>query len=50
MKLIYLLFICLSLNQIKSDAICDENTLLTELRQDLADNGQLDCLRIVKVN
>src|SRR5437879_2484522 len=35
------------ISQIKSDAVCDLNLLLTEIRQDLADNGMLDCLRII---
>lgn len=30
-----------------ADAVCDENTFITELRQDIADNKQLDCLRVV---
>ena len=30
---------------VKSDAVCTEQTLLTELQQDIADNGNLDCLR-----
>ena len=33
---------------ISSDAVCDENTLITELRQDIADNHQLDCLRYIR--
>ena len=32
----------------KSDAVCDETTLVTELKQDIADNGKLDCLREVQ--
>ena len=31
-----------------SDAVCDENTFITELRQDIADNKMLDCLRVVQ--
>lgn len=33
---------------ISCDAVCDENTLITELRQDVADNNQLDCLRYIR--
>jgi hypothetical protein len=32
---------------IKTDSVCDLNMLLTEIRQDLADNGMLDCLRVI---
>ncbi len=31
------------------DAVCDENTLITELRQDILDNGKLDCTRYARV-
>jgi hypothetical protein len=31
------------------DAVCDENTLITELRQDIIDNGKLDCTRYPRV-
>ncbi len=27
------------------DTVCDEVTLLNELRQDIVDNGKLDCTR-----
>ena len=33
---------------IKSDSVCDEETLILELKQDLEDNGILDCLRVIK--
>lgn len=32
----------------KSDSVCDEEVLILELKQDLEDNGILDCLRIIK--
>ena len=32
---------------IKTDSVCDLNMLLTEINQDLADNGMLDCLRVI---
>jgi hypothetical protein len=31
------------------DAVCDENTLITELRQDIIDNGKLDCTRSARI-
>lgn len=43
----YLSFSAFLLNIIKSDSVCDLNTLIYELRQDLADNGMLDCLRVI---
>jgi hypothetical protein len=39
--LISLLFI----TQISCDSVCDEELLILELKQDLEDNGVLDCLR-----
>jgi hypothetical protein len=33
---------------IKADAVCDLRTLKIELKQDLDDNGILDCLRIIE--
>ena len=45
---ILLLFVTISLiNIAKSDAVCDLNTLLVEVKQDLKDNGMLDCLRVI---
>ena len=32
----------------KSDSVCDLNTFITEVKQDLADNGMLDCLRVIE--
>jgi len=32
---------------IKSDCVCDLETLLLEIKQDIADNGMLDCLRVI---
>jgi len=31
-----------------ADAVCDRATLIAEIRQDLADNNILDCLRIIR--
>jgi hypothetical protein len=36
------------LNLVKSDSVCDLNTLIVEIRQDLADNGMLDCQRVIE--
>lgn len=41
-------FLFLISSPVYSDAVCDENTLITELRQDVADNHQLDCLRYIR--
>jgi hypothetical protein len=32
---------------VRNDSVCDLNMLLTEIKQDLADNGMLDCLRVI---
>jgi len=42
------LIIILSLSTISSDSVCDLYTLKVEIRQDLEDNGMLDCLRIIE--
>ena len=42
LKIIFLIF---HLALVSSDAVCDEELLILELKQDLADNGILDCLR-----
>lgn len=39
-----IIIILLSSN-IKSDSVCSAQALITELNQDIADNGKLDCLR-----
>ena len=36
------------LSSIHSDAVCDLNTRLVEIKQDLSDNGMLDCLRVIE--
>jgi len=41
----FLLFFII--NVVKSDEVCDLETFLTEVRQDLKDNGMLDCLRVI---
>jgi hypothetical protein len=44
-----MIFITFSLINITlSDAVCDLNTLIVELKQDLKDNGMLDCLRVIE--
>ena len=45
LKFICLLAMVLKLKLVSGDAVCDERTLMLELRQDIADNGKLDCLR-----
>ena len=51
MKLLKEFLICLiviiSLSRYNCDSVCDLNTLIVELKQDLADNGMLDCLRVI---
>ena len=37
-----------SISVIRADAVCDLNTLKVELRQDLEDNGMLDCQRVIE--
>lgn len=39
------LFLLIALSQVKSDSVCTESILVTELIQDIKDNGKLDCLR-----
>jgi len=34
-------------SRIYSDAVCDQDTFINELKQDLADNNMLDCLRVI---
>jgi len=45
-----ILFILLLLNteRINSDSVCDLELYILELKQDLEDNGILDCLRVIK--
>jgi hypothetical protein len=43
MKKIFLLLSILAFY--KADTVCDETTLLNELRADIIDNGKLDCKR-----
>jgi hypothetical protein len=45
MKLISLFVLALALWTIEGDTVCTEEELITELRQDVDDNKQLDCLR-----
>ena len=37
----------LMISSVRSDAVCDLHTFLVEVKQDLADNGMLDCLRVI---
>src|SRR5690242_7390604 len=39
------LSLMLFVSVVKSDAVCTGPTLITELLQDIVDNGKLDCLR-----
>ncbi len=49
MKLkILFLIISISLLAVRSDSVCDLDTLRMELKQDLADNGMLDSLRFIE--
>ena len=48
MKLEYFLVILILLHNSRSDSVCDYELLALELKQDLNDNGILDCLRIIK--
>jgi len=36
------------INLMYTDAVCDKETLIAELQQDLEDNGILDCLREIR--
>jgi hypothetical protein len=44
----FIFIVSFSLFIINCDSVCDEETLILELKQDLEDNGILDCLRIIK--
>ena len=35
-------------NSFRTDSVCDLETFLLEVKQDLKDNGMLDCLRIIE--
>ena len=48
MKLFVYVLVYIMVMSIRTDAVCDEQTLVTELKQDIADNGKLDCLRVVQ--
>lgn len=43
-----LVFIVILLCLTKCDSVCDQEVLILELKQDLEDNGILDCLRTIK--
>jgi len=44
-----LIFLTFLINILMSlcDSVCDEKTLKMELKQDIEDNGILDCLRVI---
>ena len=44
----YLILIFILLGYMYCDSVCDEDVLIMELKQDLEDNGILDCLRVIK--
>ena len=46
--IIGIILILINLSNVQSDAVCDLSTLIVELKQDLADNGMLDCLRVIE--
>jgi hypothetical protein len=48
LKMKILTVFCILLIGIKTDAVCDLKTLIVELKQDLEDNGLLDCLRVIE--
>ena len=49
-KLIFLwnILLLIFFQHVSSSAVCDERLLMLELRQDLEDNGVLDCLREIQ--
>jgi len=47
-SIIAIFTILILLSSIQSDAVCDLNTLIVEIKQDLKDNGMLDCLRVIE--
>ena len=44
---IFVIMLC-ALNLVKTDSVCDLETFLLEVKQDLKDNGMLDCLRVIE--
>lgn len=46
--LISTFFLFFLLHRVFSSAVCDERLLMMELKQDLEDNGVLDCLRVIQ--
>ncbi len=44
----FIIALCFNFNFIKTDSVCDLETFLLEIKQDLADNGMLDCLRVIE--
>lgn len=46
--LLILLTIATLFSSINADSVCDERLLIMELKQDLEDNGMLDCLREIQ--
>jgi len=48
LSIIILIFISFKINKINSDVVCDLELYILELKQDLGDNGMLDCLRKIE--
>lgn len=46
MRFVFIIFAIMKLSM--ADGVCDEKLLLMELKQDLEDNGVLDCLRVIQ--
>lgn len=46
MIFVFVFIACLKLA--KLDGVCDEKLFLMELKQDIEDNGVLDCLRVIQ--
>jgi hypothetical protein len=43
-----ILILTILISKVNSDSVCDLNTLIVEIKQDLRDNGMLDCLRVIE--
>ena len=47
-KILLTLLALIAISSVSCDSVCDLNTLIVEIKQDLADNGMLDCLRVIE--
>lgn len=47
-KTIFSIFLISFLSFAYTDSVCDLDTLLLEVKQDIKDNGMLDCLRVIE--